>query len=50
MGRDRSVALGAKRQIFTTRSSPNALCDIRDDILLAQEFVAGMDYDSFAKS
>ena len=38
-----------------TRSMPSesfrdALCDIRDNILLAQEFVAGLDYDSFVKS
>lgn len=28
----------------------NALYDIRDNILLAQEFVAGLDYAAFAKS
>lgn len=33
-----------------SESLRNALYDIRDNILLAQEFVAGLDYPAFTKS
>jgi uncharacterized protein with HEPN domain len=43
------------RRSSATRYMPseslrNALYDIRDNILLAQEFVAGLDYPAFTKS
>ena len=42
-------ALGVMRSM-PSKSLRNALYDIRDNIRFAQEFVAGIDYDSFAKS
>lgn len=37
-------------RFMPSRSFGNALYDIRDNIRYAQEFVAGMDYDAFARS
>jgi uncharacterized protein with HEPN domain len=37
-------------RFMPSESLRNALYDIRDNILLAQEFVAGLDYAAFSKS
>ena len=37
-------------RFMPSESFRNALYDIRDNILLAQEFVAGLDYSAFSKS